>query len=232
MDLLQKLAFVVQPNRLQGLIWQALLKSQNMSVILEAPNGELADCISQISGAGLTLPDLLILDAATPGLNPYEFCRWCRAHFPSIRVFLTRTPGQALSETERCWAQRQGAAHYFNGFNRDNLMRNAVTSLKEILTTLDQPCLDERALLVVLLNIRRQIGATRPGPAPAAPLRQQAGETPAKRPADRPIPGDRQAGAPGQGRPSLDWAASGLQAFNRSQPRVETSASAGPIPYS
>ena len=160
MDAPQKLAFIVQSNRLQGLMWQALLKSQKLAVILEPAKSDLADCISQIANAGLTLPDVIVLDAEAAELNPYEFCRWCRDAFPKIQIFLTRCRQLHVSDTERRWAKQQGANDFLSGFDRDTLMTSATENIKCILTGLDYPFLNEKALLTVLLNIRRQLGTT------------------------------------------------------------------------
>lgn len=175
MDAPQKLAFIVQANRLQGLIWQALLKSQKLAIILEPANRDLADCLSQIASAGLTLPDVIVLDAEAAELNPYEFCRWCRDTFPQIQVFLTRCRQIHVSDTERRWAQQQGATDFLSGFERDSLMSSATTNVKHILTSLDYPFLNEKALLTVLLNIRRQLSATQ-ATAVATPKAQQQGQ--------------------------------------------------------
>jgi CheY-like chemotaxis protein len=174
-DAPQKLAFVVQANRLQGLIWQALLKSQKLAIILEPANRDLADCLSQIASAGLTLPDVIVLDAEAAELNPYEFCRWCREAFPQIQVFLTRCRQLHVSDTERRWAQQQGATDFLSGFERDSLMSSATVNVKHILTSLDYPFLNEKALLTVLLNIRRQLGATQ-STAAAPPKAQRQGQ--------------------------------------------------------
>lgn len=157
MDASQKLTFIVQSNRLQGLMWQALLKSQKLAVILEPSNSDLADCISQIATAGLTLPDVIVLDAEATELNPYEFCRWCRNAFPHIQIFLTRCRQLHISDTERRWAKQQGATDFLCGFDRDTLMTGATDNVKRILTSLDHPFLNEKDLLTVLLNIRRQL---------------------------------------------------------------------------
>ncbi|MGB3136352.1 MAG: response regulator, partial [Nodosilinea sp.] len=167
MDAPEKLAFVVQSNRLQGLMWQALLKSQKLAVILEPANSDLADCISQIANAGLTLPDVIVLDAEASELNPYEFCRWCREAFPTMQIYLTRCRQLHVSDTERRWAKQQGATDFLSGFDRETLMTSATENVKCILTGLDYPFLNEKALLTVLLNIRRQLGTTQ-STAPAA----------------------------------------------------------------
>ena len=217
MDLPQKLAFIVQTNRLQGLIWQALLKSQNISAILEAANADLSDCLAQISAAGLALPDLIVLSTETPDLNPYEFCRWCRENFPGIRVFLTRSHIQPLSETEHRWAITQGAAGFFNGFERETLMTNAVASLNQILATVDDSLLDERALLTVLLNIRRQLNprgsasnSNKPGAQSITAAKGSVSADSRKLVQDQ-SPDSKSAKASND----LDWIASGLQTLNR-----------------
>lgn len=169
----QKLAFVIQANRLQGLIWQALLKSQSLAVILEPSRTDLVDCISQIAEAGLTLPDLIILDTEINDINPYEFCRWCRQSFPHIQIFLTRTHRGPIAETERRWAMQQGASGFLHGFHRETLMSSAADSTRLILSTLDAPFLDEKALLSVLLNIRRQMGQTAPSSTALIPMKEQ-----------------------------------------------------------
>lgn len=162
MDSPQKLAFVIQANRLQGLIWQALLKSQSLAVILEPSRTDLVDCIRQIAEAGLTLPDVIILDTEINDLNPYEFCRWCRQSFPRIEIFLTRTHRGPIAETERRWAMQQGATGFLHGFHRETLMSAAADSMRLILASLDAPFLNEKALLSVLLNIRRQMSQSTP----------------------------------------------------------------------
>lgn len=169
----QKLAFVIQANRLQGLIWQALLKSQSLAVILEPSRTDLVDCISQIAEAGLTLPDLIILDTEIDAINPYEFCRWCRQRFPHIQIFLTRTYRGPIAETERRWAMQQGASGFLHGFHRETLMSSAAASVRVILATLDAPFLDEKALLSVLLNIRRQMGQVAASSTALTPVKTQ-----------------------------------------------------------
>ncbi|TVQ07496.1 MAG: response regulator [Leptolyngbya sp. DLM2.Bin27] len=153
-------------------MWQALLKSQKLAVILEPANGDLADCISQIATAGLTLPDVIVLDAEASALNPYEFCRWCRETFPHMQIFLTRCRQLHISDTERRWAKQQGATDFLNGFDRDTLMSSATENVKCILTGLDYPFLNEKALLTVLLNIRRQLNTTQAPQASTTSARQ------------------------------------------------------------
>lgn len=240
MDESQKLALIVQSNRLQGLMWQALLKSQKLAVILEPANGDLADCISQIATAGLTLPDIIVLDAEAAELNPYEFCRWCREAFPKVQVFLTRCRQLPVSDIERRWTQQQGATDFLSGFHRDTLMTNATENVKHILTSLDYPFLNEKSLLMVLLNIRRQLGTTQAAVdvSPAKISRQDRSNGQARVPRlSSDSPKESTAVASSSGTPSapdplndLDWVASGLRSLGNKLAGASPQGSFAPPP--
>ncbi|MGB3201442.1 MAG: response regulator [Nodosilinea sp.] len=237
MDAPQKLAFIVQSNRLQGLMWQALLKSQKLAVILEPAKGDLADCINQIAGAGLTLPDVIVLDAEAAELNPYEFCRWCRSTFPEIQIFLTRCRQLYVSDTERRWARQQGATDFLSGFDRETLMTSATENVKAILTSLDYPFLNEKALLTVLLNIRRQLGTTqlttasptvRSGTAKDKGVTSRLSLASAQPSVEQPIrPPNRTSPDPLK---DVDWVVSGLKALNNGKARKAAKETFAPPP--
>ncbi|PSN13103.1 hypothetical protein C7293_17315 [filamentous cyanobacterium CCT1] len=221
---------------MQGLMWQALLKSQKLAVILEPAKGDLADCISQIASAGLTLPDVIVLDAEAAELNPYEFCRWCRAAFPKMPIFLTRCRQLHVSDTERRWAKQQGATDFLSGFDRDTLMSSATENVKHILTNLDYPFLNEKALLTVLLNIRRQLGTTQS--APIKPVKRPAPATTEGMPPGLSLASPT---APTEPQPSaaavnpdplndIDWVTSGLRALSNGKARKAARESFTPPP--
>lgn len=192
-------------------MWQALLKSQKLAVILEPANSDLADCINQIVAAGLTLPDVIVLDAEASVLNPYEFSRWCREAFPNMQIFLTRCRQLPISDTERRWAKQQGANDFLNGFDRETLMSSATDNVKRILTSLDYPFLNEKTLLTVLLNIRRQLNTTQATDASVKVAQPERKTTPGlklARAKDAPV-------ADAQSDPlnDIDWVTSGLRAL-------------------
>ncbi len=164
---MQKLVLIVQPIRLQGLIWQAVLKSQNIAVIWESPHTDLADNLDQLKMAGLALPDLLILDMQTSTLNPYAFCRWCREQYPGTKVVLTNSKQMEISLSERQWAVNQGASDLLPGFRRDNLVTGVTNAVKRILEILDDTPLNNGALIAVILSMKRQLTAKTASPAPA-----------------------------------------------------------------
>lgn len=150
---------MVQPSRLQGLIWQTVLKSQQLSVIWESPTADLADNLDQIKAAGLTLPDLLLVDMQVPELNPYAFCRWCREQYPGLKLVLTNSNQAAISLSERQWAVNQGASDLLAGFQQDNLVSGVTSGVKRVLEILDGQPLNNGALISVLLAMKRQLEA-------------------------------------------------------------------------
>lgn len=155
----QKLVLMVQPTRLQGLIWQTVLKSQQISVIWEAADSNLMENINLLQQAELTLPDLLLIDVKLPELNPYTFCRWCREQHPGVKVILTDNSQYEISRYERRWAIYQGAADLLPGFQRENLVSSVASSVKRVLEILDSHPLNNGALISVLLSMKRQLEA-------------------------------------------------------------------------
>lgn len=153
----QNFVLMLHPNRLQGFIWKAILKSQQISVIWETPDTDLKDNLIQLDKAGLTFPRLLIIDMQCLGENPYAFCRWCRDSYPSIKLVLTNHLQQDIAEPERNWAVNQGAADLLPGFQQDNLVSSATTCIRRVLKILDRNDLNDGALISVLLKLRREL---------------------------------------------------------------------------
>ena len=153
----QKLVLIVQPSRLQGMIWQAVLKSQQLSVIWESPEANLAENLDQLKAAGLTLPDLLLVDMKAPNLNPYAFCRWSREQYPGLKIVLTNSGQSEISLSERQWAVNQGASDLLPGFQRENLVSGVAASVKRVLEILDEHPLNNSALISILLAMKREL---------------------------------------------------------------------------
>lgn len=164
----QKLVLIVQPVRLQALIWQAVLKSQRIAVILESPETNLAENLDQLKTAGLVLPDLLILDMQSPTFNHYAFCRWCREQYANTKVVLTNSGQSTISLSERQWAVNQGASDLLPGFQRENLVSGVAIAVKRILEILDDHPLNNGALISVLLSMKRELDIKASGVARSA----------------------------------------------------------------
>lgn len=150
---------MVQMTRLQGLIWQTVLKSQQLSVIWETPDIDLFDSITQLQQAGLALPDLLLIDVRMDHFNPYAFCRWCQQNHPTVKVILTNPSQKEILPSERQWAVHQGASDFLPGFQLENLVSSVAFSVKRVLDILDSHPLNNGALISVLLSMKRQLDA-------------------------------------------------------------------------
>ncbi len=155
----QKLVLMVQVTRLQGGIWQSVLKSQQIGVIWEAPDANLVENLDQLKAAGLTLPDLLLVDMRIPNFNPYAFCRWCREQYPGVKVILTNSAQTEVTLSERQWAVNQGASDLFPRFHRENIVSGVTAAAKRLLEILDDHPLNNGALIAVLLGMKRELEA-------------------------------------------------------------------------
>jgi hypothetical protein len=153
----QQFILMIQPNRFQGFVWKAMLKSQQIPVIWESPDTNLMDNLNQLKQAGLNLPSLLLIDICCLGDNPYAFCRWARDHHPEVKILLTNSSQFEVSSPEREWAKHQGAADLLPGFQPDNLVTAAATSIKRSLELLNFNGLNDGALISVLLKLRREM---------------------------------------------------------------------------
>ncbi len=128
---------------------------------MESPDADLMDTISQISGAGLNLPDLLLVDVRIQNLNPYAFCRWCREKHPDLKIILTNGAQKEISQPERQWAVHQGAADLLPAFQPDNLATCVADSVRRVLEILEDHPLNNAALISVLLAMKRELDARR-----------------------------------------------------------------------
>lgn len=153
----QKLVLMIQPVKLQGLIWQAVLKSQRISVIWESPQVDFIDNVRQLKKAGLTLPDAILVDVGIEGFNPYAFCRLCRDRYSEMQVILTNTAHNEIHPSERQWALHQGAADYLPAFQPDSLVTSVTHGVKAVLQAISSEPLENGALVSVLFSIKRQI---------------------------------------------------------------------------
>lgn len=146
---------MIQPLCRQGLLWQAILRSQQISVIWEHPDVNLADSFKHLQLATVPLPNLLLLDTRVQSLNAYSVCRWCRDQYPEVRVVLVNGAQKEISPSEREWALFQGASDLLPRFQRDRLVSGAVARVRRILDLLDRSTLDSGALVNALMGASR-----------------------------------------------------------------------------
>lgn len=167
---------MIHPSKRQGQIWQAALVSQDISVIWEASDLDLAQMMVHMRQAELATPDLLLLDVGVLNSNPYAFCRWCREHYPDQKIVLTNANQKEISPPERQWAIYQGAYDLLPGFQRETLLTGVTAAVTRVLEILEGPPLRQEPLIQVLFSLTTFQGSVKsrpsspptPEPAPAA----------------------------------------------------------------
>lgn len=147
-----KFVLMLYPIGAQGLIWQAILRSQEISVVWESPDVNLIGSLAHLKAVELPLPDLLLIDTRLQNLNPYHFCRWSHSHCPGLKVVLVNGAQKQIAPSEREWALYQGAAELLPRFQREQLFSGGIVKVRRILDLLDQPSLNHAALISALVK--------------------------------------------------------------------------------
>lgn len=166
----KKTILMVQLSKHQSQIWQGALNSQGVSVIWESPTIDLMEMLNHMDQQGLKVPDLLLIDLASQANSPYAFCRWCREHYPDLKIVLTNSTQKEISAPEHDWAVSQGAHALLPGFQRQTLLTGVTLAVSKVLRLLDLSITRQEALVQMLLAlISNQPGSSDTnGNAPAA----------------------------------------------------------------
>lgn len=150
-----KFVLMVQPMSLQGSIWQTILRSQQLSVLWESADVDLPKTLKHLQEAGLSLPDLVLIDTRVQTFNAFAFCRWCQTHCPTIKIILVNGAQKKITASEREWAIYQGAADLLPRFGRETLVSGAISRVRRILDLLDCPAMNQGKLVTALLAVQR-----------------------------------------------------------------------------
>ncbi|MGB8697989.1 MAG: FHA domain-containing protein, partial [Thermosynechococcaceae cyanobacterium] len=119
----KRLVLLVQASVIQGDIWAAILKACGVSVIYKNPiDPYLQESFEPLLENLEEFPDLLLVDVETLRPNPYEFCRWCREQYPSLKIILTCSTRTEIFVSEKRWATQQGALDLLPAFIPDRLL--------------------------------------------------------------------------------------------------------------
>jgi CheY-like chemotaxis protein len=152
-----KFILMVQPVGLQGAIWQAMLRSQEISVTWESPDVNLPESFKHLAAAKIRLPDLLMLDTRLQKLNPYHFCRWSKRNYPTLKIVLLNGAQSHVTDSEREWAIYQGAAELFPRFQQEKIFSGGIEKIKRVLELLGQEQLDHTAVVTALLQFSQTV---------------------------------------------------------------------------
>ena len=156
--MIPKMVLMLLASKFQFKVWQAALTSQDISVIGGASNVQVSRILEELKVAQIGLPDLLLIDFDID--NPYNICRWCRLHYPSLKIILISTNQKVISSTERRWAIYQGADDLMVGFKQQNLLSDVIAQVTRVLNILDCPPLQEIALVPALLDFCKDADVT------------------------------------------------------------------------
>ncbi|HIK53599.1 MAG TPA: response regulator [Synechococcales cyanobacterium M55_K2018_004] len=161
-DQLPKFVLMVHPTGRQGAIWQAVLRSQKLSVLWESPDVDLPASLNHLADHHAKLPNLLLIDTRIQALNPYKLCRWGQQVFPDLKIVLVNGAQTVITPTEREWAKYQGAADLLAGFQPDRLVTGGVSKVQRVLELLEHQPLEQGALVAALLRFSGMHPVDRP----------------------------------------------------------------------
>lgn len=167
-----KFVLMIQPPSRQGMIWQAILRSQQVAVLWESPDVDLIDSLNHLKLAGKPLPDLLLIDTRLLRPNAYAIARWCHHHCPEISVVLFNGAQTEVTDSEREWAIYQGAAELLPRFRWSHLLSDTMEGAKRILELLHVSRLDSTALVFALFRVSKSHSQANHPPVKTAPGRK------------------------------------------------------------
>ncbi len=153
-----KFVLMIQPPSRQGMIWQAILRSQQIAVLWESADVDLIDSLNHLKLAGKPLPDMLLIDTRLLRLNAYAIARWCHHQYPEMSVVLFNGAQTEVTDTEREWAIYQGAADLLPRFRWSHLLSDTMEGAKRILELLHISRLDSTALVFALFRVSKSHG--------------------------------------------------------------------------
>lgn len=126
----QKLVLLLQSSDFQGKIWQEILGICGIFVAYRSfSNPNLHENIETIIKGLSKFPDLLVADVEVLKPNPYEFCRWCRDYYPSLKIILISNSRTEIFSSEKRWAMNQGALDLLPGFAEDSFFSTELTDI-------------------------------------------------------------------------------------------------------
>ncbi|MGD1858809.1 MAG: hypothetical protein ACFB0E_02425 [Leptolyngbyaceae cyanobacterium] len=160
---MEKLVVIVFPNGLQGQIWAAILRSQNLSVIWESPDVVLPQILKNLHERQ-ALPDLLILDTRLHHLQPYRLCRWRQRHRLDTQILLVNGAQLQIIPAERQWALTQAAVDLLPRISKQALVSGAATNLRHVLDVLNVRSCNQQAMVRALLRMGLGMPAQRSHP--------------------------------------------------------------------
>ncbi|URR35189.1 FHA domain-containing protein [Thermosynechococcus sp. HN-54] len=154
---LQPTILIIQPPGIQGQIWQELLRSQGLEVIVESGQINSRRIISDLVTLMQRNPDLLLLDSQLETPDIGNLLNWIKATYPKLRSFIIDRYDNHISPMQRQWAVEHGAIDWLPALPDENLTMygaEIAAHLRRILKALGRNKLEQDKLAVALLNLQ------------------------------------------------------------------------------
>ncbi|WP_448526778.1 FHA domain-containing protein [Parathermosynechococcus lividus] len=154
---LQPLVLLIQPPGIQVQIWQELLRSQGLEVIVESGQINSRRIISDFISVMHRNPDILMLDSQLEMPDISKLLEWVKATYPKLRSFIIDRYDNHISPMQRQWATQYGAIDWLPALPDDNLTMygaEVAAQLKRVLKALGRSKLEQEKLAVSLLNLQ------------------------------------------------------------------------------
>lgn len=121
----KKAVLMIHTDQEQGLLWQAVLSTQQLDVIWESTPLDLIEYLEECDRQ--KLPDLLIMDTAIKSpnsetLQSSSVCQWVSKQNARIKVVLFNPRQERIKDVEHSWAIRRGAADMLPRLSQENLI--------------------------------------------------------------------------------------------------------------
>lgn len=154
---LQPMVLVIQPPSIQVQIWQELLRSQGLEVVIESGQINSRRIISDFISLRHRTPDLLMLDSQLETPDISKLLEWVKATHPKLRSFIIDRYDNHISPIQRQWAIQHGALDWLPAFPDNNLTMygaEVAAQLKRVLKALGRSKLEQDKLAAALLNLQ------------------------------------------------------------------------------
>ncbi len=122
---------MLQLSATQGKIWQEIFLSQGIDTAWEVPGTDLQQVLN-LSSATQQLPQVLLLDIQAYSSNLAEFCQWCRAHHPALKLLLTDSKGSRIAPQNQAQAQAWGCVNLLPAFPPQDLLNQSVQIVDQV----------------------------------------------------------------------------------------------------
>ncbi|MBP0030631.1 response regulator [Roseofilum reptotaenium CS-1145] len=146
-----------QPCDFQRWVWQRVLRSQNLAVILTADATHLLKMLEETRSSGNRKPAIILIDRQTPDLQLEEFCLLCQENYAEIPVILLESTDSEVSHYQRQAAIAYGAIDILPPFEADTLALKVIAGIKKVLSALGGLIIHNDPLVSCLLALKQDM---------------------------------------------------------------------------